>query len=44
MVGSPSEGSMLVYMEVASDVNSFAEGGKGGRLWSEVRTSYEFFT
>ena len=34
---------MLVYMEVASDVNSLAEGGKGGKLWSEVRTSYEFF-
>ena len=31
MVGRPSLGLMLVYMEVASDVNSLVDGGSVGR-------------
>ena len=44
MVGRPSFGSMLVYIDVASAVKSCAEGGRGGRSWRALRTSWEFLT
>ena len=43
MVGSPSFGLILVYIEVASAVNNFAEGGRLGTVFKLLRSSKEFF-
>ena len=44
MVGKPSNGSMFVYMEVASDVNSLALEGRDGSDCKEVIMSSDFST
>ena len=44
IVGIPSEGSILVYIDVASDVQSLDPGGKDRVVFSFCITSNEFFT
>ena len=44
IVGSPSDGSMFVYIEVASEVNTKVDGGRGGSLFRAIITSVEFLT
>ena len=42
MVGRPSSGFMLVYIDVASEVKSLAEDGKVGSVRRECIKSWEF--
>ena len=44
IVGIPSSGSMFVYIDVASDVNSCVPGGKLPWDFSFFRTTKESFT